>query len=91
MIILRPSITEKSTDLAQASKYVFKIFPKTSTKKEIAEAVEKQFKVKVTRVNVLKIQSKARRRGYTKGKTQEGKKAIVTLKKGDKIELFEGV
>jgi large subunit ribosomal protein L23 len=89
-VILKPIITEKATALAEQGKYVFKV---TSfvTKAVVKQAIEKIYKVKVTRVNFILVRSRLRRRGRIQGKSTQWKKAVVTLKKGDKIELFEGV
>jgi len=90
LIIKRPLITEKSTASAALGKYCFKI-DKKATKSEIKKAIEKKFNVKVEKVNIMNYIGKERRRGRTQGRTASWKKAIVTLKKGDKIELFEGI
>jgi len=90
IIIEKPIITEKSMALSESDKYQFKVSPK-ATKKEIKKAIELLFKVKVESVNIMNYQGKKRRRGRIEGKTSSWKKATVTLKKGDKIELFEGV
>lgn len=89
-ILLRPVVTEKSTSLLQQNKYTFIVDPKAN-KTEIKQAVEKIFNVKVEKVNTMRVKGKYKRVRNIPGKTPEVKKAIVTLKKGDKIELFEGV
>ncbi len=89
-IILKPVITEQSMDCAAQGKYTFRV-ASDSNKFEIKDALEKIFKVKVMKVNIINISGKERRRGRIVGKTSSWKKAIVTLKKGDKIEIFEGV
>ena len=89
-VLRRPLVTEKNTDLQTKGKYVFEIADE-ATKFQVKQAVEKSFKVKVTAVNVLTIPGKTRRIGRRQVQTQPWKKAIVTLKAGDKIELFEGV
>jgi large subunit ribosomal protein L23 len=87
-IIIAPIITEKSYKLAQEqNKYTFKVHP-DANKIEIKNAVEKLFKVKVTSVNTINVKPKRKRLGKFEGKTSSWKKAIVTLKEGDKIELF---
>jgi large subunit ribosomal protein L23 len=84
-ILVQPRISEKSGHLASINKYVFKV--KTGANKvEVKKAVESFYKVKVIQVNIVTNQGKARNFGRTKGMTQAFKKAIVTLKKGDKIE-----
>ena len=87
-VLRRPIITEKSTTLQAQGKYAFEV-TKGATKPQIKEAVEKAFKVKVTAVNVMNAPGKERRRGMRVLPPHPWKKAIVTLKEGDKIELFE--
>lgn len=90
-IIEQPLITEKSMDGVAVGKYTFRV-AKTSNKIEIAKAVEKIFNVKVEDVNTLTVKGKKRRLGrQPEGKTPDWKKAIVTLKPGQKIEIFEGM
>ena len=84
-VLVQPRISEKSGHLAAMNKYVF-IISKDANKVEVKKAVESFYKVKVVQVNVVNNQGKARTFGKTKGRTQAFKKAIVTLKKGDKIE-----
>ena len=85
-IILRPLITEKGGLLEEYGQYFFKV-TKDANKVEIKKAVEKLYKVRVNRVNVISMPSKFRRVGEHEGKKLGFKKAIVTLKKGDKIEI----
>lgn len=87
--LLSPWITEASTAATELNKYVFKVDPKAD-KKQIKRAVEDLYKVKVTSVNTVKIIRKFRNYGKTPGWKPGFKKAIVTVKAGDKIELFEG-
>ncbi|MFC1651720.1 50S ribosomal protein L23 [Patescibacteria group bacterium] len=89
-IIIKPVITEKATALAEKSKYTFRV-PLKVTRLEIKKAIEKIYKVKVLKVNFIMVKSRKRRRGRVSGFSARWKKAIVTLKKGDKIEIFEGV
>lgn len=89
-VLRRPLITEKSTTLQAQSKYAFEIAD-GANKPMIKQAVEKAFKVTVTGVNVVTMRGKARRAGRRIIRTNPWKKAIVTLKVGDKIEFFEGV
>ncbi len=89
-VLHRPLITEKSTTLQSQGKYAFEVAGE-SNKHQVKQAVEKTFNVKVTAVNVMKVHGKTRRIGRRQVLTQPWKKAIVTLKPGDKIELFEGV
>jgi large subunit ribosomal protein L23 len=88
-IIRRPIIlTEKANLLRDASQVVFEV-AREANKIQIKDAVQKLFNVKVTNVNTLVMRGKDRRMGRGYSKTQNWKKAIVTLKKGDTIEFFE--
>jgi large subunit ribosomal protein L23 len=93
-IVLRPVISEKSMDQTQRGKYTFAVHDEAN-KLMIAAAVEELFKVTVLDVNVLtskaKEKSRNRKRGRVQGFTSPWKKAVVTVKAGDKIEFFEGV
>jgi large subunit ribosomal protein L23 len=87
-VLISPIITEKSLNKTAESVYTFKV-AKSANKNIIKKAIEEFFKVKVERVNILNVPSKIRRRGRIIGKKSGFKKAIVQLKKGQKIELFE--
>lgn len=89
-IILRPVITEKSMALMEENKYTFIVDPRAN-KTEIKKAVEELFKVKVEKVNTMRVKGKTKRVRNIIGREPDYKKAIVKLKKGDRIELFEGV
>lgn len=89
-VLRRPLITEKNAMLQAQGKYAFEI-AREANKPQIKQAVEKAFKVKVLAVNVMTVPGKTRRVGRQQVLTQSWKKAIVTLKPGDRIELFEGV
>jgi len=89
-VLRRPLITEKSTVLQVQGKYAFEVAGEAN-KPQIKQAVEKAFKVEVTAVNVMTMPGKRRRLGRRQLPAHPWKKAIVTLKSGDKIELFEGV
>jgi large subunit ribosomal protein L23 len=89
-IIKKPMITEKSTRQKEANQIAFVVDPKAS-KIEIRHAVEKLFKVKVLAVQTLHITGKRKRMGRFFGWKPDWKKAIVTLREGDRIEFFEGV
>ena len=89
-VLRRPLITEKNTALQAENKYAFEIAGEAN-KHQVKQAVEKAFKVKVTAVNVMTMPGKTRRIGRRQVLTPSWKKAIVTLKPGDKIGLFEGV
>ena len=88
--ILGPVITEKSTLLSEDGKVAFYV-PLSANKKEIAEAVEELFKVKVTAVNTIKIHGKTKRFRGIVGKRNDQKKAIVTLAEGDTIDVTTGL
>lgn len=89
-VLRRPLITEKNTTLQAAGKYVFEVADE-ATKFQIKQAVEKAFKVKVTAVNIITVPGKSRRVGRRIITNEPWKKAVVTLKAGDKIQLIEGV
>ncbi len=89
-VLRRPLITEKNTELQAQGKYAFEVV-REAKKPQIKEAVEKAFKVTVTGVNVMMVRGKGRRIGKRQVLTPCWKKAIVTLKLGDKIELIKGV
>lgn len=90
-IIKRPLITEKATALKSASNTVLFAVDSRANKKQVRDAVEKLFKVKVSDVRTMNVAGKVKRRGRTFGLRPGWKKAVVTLKAGDKIEFFEGV
>ncbi|MCH8169572.1 MAG: 50S ribosomal protein L23 [Bacteroidetes bacterium] len=94
-ILIKPLITEKMTNLtADEGKYGFIVNPKAN-KIEIAKAIEQSFEVKVVDVKTLnysgKTKTQFRKSGRFSGKTAKYKKAIITLKEGDTIDLFEQV
>ena len=89
--IIRPLLTEKITHLQETvNKYGFEVHPKMN-KIEISKGIEDRFNVKVKNVRVINVKGKKKRMGRFEGKRKNWKKAIVTLKKDYKIELFEGV
>jgi large subunit ribosomal protein L23 len=90
--LLRPVVTEKSVDLARIqNKYTFYVNPK-SNKIEIGKAVEDLFKVHVLGVNTANIKGKKKKVGRAPaGFRPNRKKAVVSLRTGDKIEIFEGL
>ncbi|HNZ29397.1 MAG: 50S ribosomal protein L23 [Candidatus Aerophobetes bacterium ADurb.Bin490] len=90
-IIKKPSLTEKSSIAREKGNfYTFEVDSKAS-KKQIKEAVEKIFKVKVLKINTANLPGKAKRFGRQISAARKFKKAIVQLKKEDKIEIVEGV
>jgi len=89
-ILVRPIISEKNTMLNERGQYVFEV-SKRANKIMIRRAVEELFGVNVTSVNVMNVAGKRRRTGRTMGVTRSWKKAIVSLREGQRIELFQGV
>ena len=89
-ILRRPAITEKNTALQAQGKYVFEV-ARDANKYQIQQAVETAFKVGVIDVNVMNVAGKTKRQGRRISTTPGWKKAVVTLKEGDKIQFFEGV
>jgi large subunit ribosomal protein L23 len=89
-VIRRPLVTEKNTAQQSIGKYGFEVLP-NANKIQIKQAVEKAFKVTVTSVNVMMVRGSERRVGRQKVLASSWKKAVVTLKPGDKITIFEGV
>jgi large subunit ribosomal protein L23 len=88
-VLLRPVISEKSYEQITQNRYTFKVHP-DAHKTQIRQAVEELFDVKVVGVNIVKVQPKPKRRGLHRGIKPGWKKAIVQLRKGDSIEIFEG-
>ena len=88
-VLLAPVVSEKSYSLITDRKYTFKVH-EDAHKTQIRQAVEELFDVKVESVNVVKVQSKPKRRGFTRGRRPGWKKAVVQLKQGHEIEIFEG-
>ncbi|MGB0907791.1 MAG: 50S ribosomal protein L23 [Maricaulaceae bacterium] len=88
--IVSPVITEKSTILSENNQVVFEV-PVTATKPEIKEAIEQLFSVSVTAVNTMKTKGKAKRFRGIAGRRKDVKKAIVTLKDGDTIDIATGL
>ncbi len=90
-IIIKPIITEKSMGIKETSNVVtFEVHPKAN-KSEIKKAVEQLFGVKVLSVNTMNVKGKTKRFRFVQGKKKDWKKAMVKLKPGDTIDLFEGV
>lgn len=90
-ILKHHHLTEKTNLFSSMGRYVFKV-AKNANKIEVKKAIEKVYDVHVTRVNMVNVPGKSRRQGRTMGHTQEWKKAIVTLKEGERISgLAEGV
>lgn len=87
-ILIRPKITERTTELMAEGKYVF-IVDKRANKIQIADAVAEIFSVKVEKVNTVNVKGKTKRMGRTSGKRPDYKKAIVKLAPGETIEFFQ--
>jgi len=88
-VLIAPVVSEKSYSLINENKYSFRVHEKAH-KTQVRQAVEELFDVKVVGVNVVKVQPKPKRRGMHKGTKPGWKKAIVQLREGDKIDIFEG-
>tara|TARA_B100000945_G_C20323918_1_gene569036 strand:- start:379 stop:672 length:294 start_codon:yes stop_codon:yes gene_type:complete len=88
--ILSPILTEKSTNLSEQNKIIFKV-PKKANKKNLKSNIEKIFKVNVTKINIVNKQNRTKLTRGRKVKVPGFKKAIVTLKKGQSIDLTTGI
>jgi large subunit ribosomal protein L23 len=88
-VIIRPIVSEKSYAGIEQNSYTFMV-DRRANKTEIKEAVQAIWGVRVTSVNTMNRQGKVKRRGWTKGKRPDQKRAIVTLAEGDSIQIFEG-
>ena len=90
-VVLRPLLTEKGTRLKEeGNQYLFRV-AKTANKVEIKHAIEQLFKVSVADVRTVQLRGKVKRLGRFQGRRPDWKKAIVSLKQGQSIELYEGV
>jgi len=89
-VLLAPVVSEKSYNLIDQRKYAFKIHP-DAHRTQVRQAVEEMFAVHVERVNILKVQAKPKRRGLIKGTRPGWKKAIVQVREGETIPIFEGL
>ena len=88
-ILIRPVVSEKSYHQITENRYTFKVH-KDAHKTQVRQAVQEMFDVTVVGVNLIKMPAKPKRRGVIKGVRPGWKKAIVELKAGDKIDIFEG-
>jgi large subunit ribosomal protein L23 len=88
--ILFPLVTEKSTNMSEQNKVVFKV-PASANKKNLKTNIEKIFKVNVTKINILNKQSRTKLTRGKKVRVSGFKKAIITLKKGQSIDLTTGI
>ena len=89
-VIIRPVVSEKSYVLAANDKYTFRVHP-DAHKTQIRQAIEQLFEVTVVDVRTMSVKSKPKRRGYTSGRTRQWKKAIVQVRAGDTIPIFQGL
>ncbi|MGI6678243.1 MAG: 50S ribosomal protein L23 [Dehalobacterium sp.] len=89
-VVIKPVVSEKSMGMMEENKYTF-IVDKNANKLEVKHAIQEIFKVTVLDVTTMVIKGKMKRMGRFEGKRPDRKKAIVTLKPGDKIEVFEGL
>ncbi len=88
-VLLAPVVSEKSYGMIGERKYSFRVH-KDAHKTQVRQAVEELFGVRVENVNIVQVRPKPKRRGVHKGVRQGWKKAIVQLREGDTIEIFEG-
>ncbi len=88
-VLIAPVVSEKSYAQIEQRRYSFKVHP-DAHKTQIRQAVEEIFDVKVVAVNIAKVQSKPKRRGGFRGRRPGWKKAIVQLREGDEIQIFQG-
>jgi large subunit ribosomal protein L23 len=89
-VVIRPVVSEKSYVLATANKYTFRVHP-DAHKTQIKQAIEELFDVTVLDVRTASVPSKPKRRGYTAGRTRAWKKAVVQVREGDAIPIFQGL
>jgi large subunit ribosomal protein L23 len=90
-VIVKPLVTEKSTQQLERDNFYTFVVAREANKIEIAQAVEKLFNVKVRDVRTMQYRGKQRRVGKWVGKRSAWKKAVVALREGDTIQIFEGV
>jgi len=88
--LIKPHITEKSSILASHSKYIFET-AKQANKYSISQAIYDIYNIKPIKVNIINQVGKIVTKGKTSGKRKDWKKAVITLPKGSKIEVYEGV
>lgn len=89
-LLVRPVITEKATALSTENKYAF-VVEKSANKIEVAKAIKAVYGVTPVAVNIINMQGKKVARGRIRGQRKDWKKAVVTLKKGEAISIYEGV
>ncbi len=88
-VLIRPLLTEKITGIRELKNCVAFAVDRRATRIDVRRAVERVFSVKVSSVNVLNVRGKKKRQGRYVGKRADWRKALVTLKEGEKIELYE--
>jgi large subunit ribosomal protein L23 len=89
-VLIRPVVSEKSYVLSAADRYTFRVHP-DAHKTLIRQAVEALFEVHVVDVRTMSVKSKPKRRGTTRGRTRTWKKAIVQVRAGESIPIFQGL
>jgi large subunit ribosomal protein L23 len=89
-VIIRPVVSEKSYVLAAANRYTFRVH-EHAHKTQIRQAVEELFDVHVVEVRTMSVKSKPKRRGTTRGRTRSWRKAIVQVRQGETIPVFQGL
>ncbi|HWK16129.1 MAG TPA: 50S ribosomal protein L23 [Solirubrobacteraceae bacterium] len=89
-VIIRPVVSEKTFVLAETGKYTFRVHDRAH-KTQIRQAIEELFDVKVVEVRTASVKSKPKRRGNIAGRTRRWKKAIVQVREGDSIPIFQGL
>ena len=89
-VIIKPIVSEKSYTLATVGKYTFRVHP-DAHKTQIKQAIEELFGVGVVEVRTSSVPSKPKRRGYTAGRTREWKSAVVQVRAGETIPIFQGL
>jgi len=89
-IVIRPVVSEKSYVLAAAGKYTFRVHA-DAHKTQIRQAIEALFDVGVVEVRTMSVKSKPKRRGLSRGRTRSWKKAVVQVREGDSIPIFQGL
>ena len=88
--VISPLVTEKSTNLSEQNKIIFKVHSKAN-KKNLKKSIEKIFKVNVTKINIINKKSRIKTARGKKVRVKGFKKAIITLKKGQNIDLTSGI
>ncbi|MCX6388892.1 MAG: 50S ribosomal protein L23 [Solirubrobacterales bacterium] len=89
-VIIRPIVSEKSFVLAEAGRYTFRVHP-DAHKTQIRQAVEELFEVNVVSVHTANVRGKPKRRGFSTGTRRSWKKAIVTVREGQRIPIFQAL